>query len=325
MKGNFGWHGGRLAEARAIYGEGREGWIDLSTGINPVAWPGAQSLAIDWRALPDPQALAELEEAAATHFGTSPDHVCAVPGSEIGLRAVGQLLNLPARYIVPGYRTHAEAFPDARPITDLTPPSGEPSALLLANPNNPDGRIIAPKRLRQLLDESDHWLLVDEAFADSVPECSIAGQVGEERPLIVLRSFGKFFGLAGVRLGFVLGPSRIIALLRRLLGEWPVSAAAIAIGSAAYGDHDWIARTVSELPVRARRLDALLAGRGLAATGDCPLFRLVETDNPQALFDRLARNAILTRPFDDNPRWLRMGLPAGDAEFARLDASLRHG
>lgn len=322
MSAAFHWHGGRLAEARAAYGG--EDWIDLSTGINPVPWPHAGSVSVDWRSLPDPAMLAALEAAAAAHFGADPAYCCAVPGSEIGLRLVGRMLDLPAQYLVPSYRTHGEIFPAASPVDDLPPPM--PFTLLLANPNNPDGRIVPPARLRDWLDASGGgWLVVDEAFADSTPQTSLAPAIRDDNRLIVLRSFGKFFGLAGVRLGFVLGPREIVARIRRTLGDWPLSAAAIAIGAAAYNDRDWIARTRSDLAQRAAQLDALLAGHGLIASGDCPLFRLIRVDDAAALFDRLACRAILTRPFDYDPHWLRLGVPASAVERARLDEALRLG
>ena len=323
MTSAFHWHGGRLADAQLHYGRGDAPWIDLSTGINPVAWPGVSDVAIDWRSLPDPAALAELEAAAAAHFGADPAHVCAVPGSEIGLRMVGRILNLPACYLSPGYRTHGAVFADSAPVADLEdiPADG---VLLLANPNNPDGRVFTPARLREC-EARARWLIVDEAFADCMPHISIAGEVGDGRRLIVLRSFGKYFGLAGVRLGFVLGPAQIVAACRAMLGDWPVSAAAIAIGQAAYRDRDWIDATTEALRARAGELDVLLARHGLAARGGCPLFRLVEQADAWQLFERLARRAILTRPFSYRPDWLRFGLPPDDHAMERLDKALADG
>lgn len=322
----FSWHGGRLAEARAVYGG--EQWIDLSTGINPLAWPGVDEVTIDWRALPEPQALMALEAAAAAHFGVDPGQVCALPGSEMGLRLVGRLLPLPARYLVPSYRTHGAVFEQGVPMEDFGELPEGATALLLANPNNPDGRVIDPRRLCEWLaglERRGGWLIVDEAYADSLPECSMAAEIGDGRPLVLLRSFGKFFGLAGVRLGFLVGPRPIIARARAMLGEWPVSTAAVALGTAAYRDRMWIEAMLELLRRSAQRLDAMLARHGLSGRGDCPLFRLVEVDDGHALFERLAAHAILTRPFADHPRWLRLGLPGADAEWDRLAEALGHG
>ncbi|AEG51326.1 L-threonine-O-3-phosphate decarboxylase [Sphingobium chlorophenolicum L-1] len=322
----FAWHGGRLAEARAAYG-GAD-WIDLSTGISPLTWPGADHISMDWRCLPDPQDLAALEAAAAAHFGVDPAHLCTMPGSEAGLRLLGWMLDMPGRWLTPSYRTHAEVFAQGRAMAAGEDAPQQAVALLLANPNNPDGRILPPARLIEWLERLERaggWLIVDEAYADTTPSCSMAGEVGEGRRLILLRSFGKFFGLAGVRLGFLIGPREIVAKARRMLGEWPVSAAAIAFGRAAYEDRAWIEETIEALTKHAAELDAVLARHGLAARGECPLFRLIELEDGPALFDRLARRAILTRPFEENRRWLRLGLPGDAAALARLDRALADG
>ncbi|MEA3388444.1 threonine-phosphate decarboxylase [Sphingobium phenoxybenzoativorans] len=322
---SFSFHGGRLADAMAQFGMANAPWIDLSTGINPHGWPGADNLAVDWQALPDAGALNDLEAAAAACFGADPAHVCAVPGTEIGLRMLGDILSGAAIHAQPSYRTHGEMIPRSRPVA-LTELAGtEEATLILANPNNPDGRIMPPATLIGWLEarrDSAAWLVVDEAFADATPHSSLAAHVQDEQRLIIFRSFGKFFGLAGVRLGFVLGPRGVIAQYRQRLGSWPLSAAALAIGPAAYRDADWIAAMRVALREQAHALDAVLARRGFSAVGDCPLFRLIETADAAALFERLARHAILTRPFDYDPRWLRLGLPADREALDRLDAAL---
>ncbi|KGB56331.1 pyridoxal phosphate-dependent class II aminotransferase [Sphingopyxis sp. SE2] len=316
------WHGGGIEAAKREFGEGD--WIDLSTGINPHPWPGAAGMAFDWRRLPEPEHLARLEAVAADYFGVDPCHVCAVPGSEIGLRLVGALIGGDTAHIAPGYRTHGAMIAgSAETRWDVAP--GATGNLILANPNNPDGRPLAPDALLGWLERGVGWLLVDEAFADADPALSVAASVADDRKLIVFRSFGKFFGLAGVRLGFVLAPQAIVAALRARLGAWPLSEAAIAIGTAAYADAGWIEATRQRLPAEAIALDAVLARHGYRAAGACPLFRLIETDDGRALFERLARRAILTRPFADEPRWLRLGLPADAEALARLHAALGHG
>ena len=131
--------------------------------------------------------------------------------------------------------------------------------------------------------------------------------------------------MAGARLGFVIGPSEIIAAYRRLLGDWPVSSAAIAIGTAAYRDRDWIVSTRCRLATEAAALDAILACHGLASSGYCPLFRLIETPDAADLFERLARQMILTRPFETAPTWLRIGLPRDAPAIQRLDRALARG
>ncbi|MBB4858910.1 cobalamin biosynthetic protein CobC [Novosphingobium chloroacetimidivorans] len=314
-------HGGRLSDARARFGGAPGDWLDLSTGINPDAWSPPANATIDWQALPDPSALAELERTAARHFGVAPQLCLAVPGSEAGLRALGHILRLPGEHRRPCYSTHIDAF---RPGAA----DREASVLVIGNPNNPDGALTSRQDLMAALaqqEERGGWLIVDEAFVDCAPDRSVADLVTDGRRLIVTRSFGKFFGLAGVRLGFVLAPGQVLDETRRLQGEWPVCAAALSFGTPAYGDDAWIARTRALLTTTADNLDAMLERHGLHARGACPLFRLVETPNAQELFTALARQQILTRPFADQPCLLRFGLPGGTDALARLDRALARG
>lgn len=327
MSGAFDWHGGRLDAACAYFGGAREEWLDLSTGINPCPWPVPGDLAPDWHALPDPSALARLEEIAATYFGVDPSLCCAVPGSEIGLRLIAAILGLPGRYLEPSYRTHAAMFSQADPVVEPRDGDGA-NALVIANPNNPDGRVTPPAMLCEwfaLQEEAGGWLIVDEAFVDTMPLVSIAPEVDPARRLIVLRSFGKFFGLAGVRLGFAIAPPDVISALRDLVGDWPLSGAALAIGERAYADSAWIDATRSALATRATQFDRILSQYGMEPQGASPLFRLVRAENAGALFDRLARHHILTRPFADRSDWLRFGVPANEAQMQRVARALGDG
>lgn len=312
-------HGGRLGAACARFGGERGDWLDLSTGINPRSWPVPAEITPDWRALPDPQDLVRLERIAAAYFRADPNLCLAVPGSETGLRALAGLLGLPGLHLSLSYGTYSDAFlhGEAR--------DGRARTLVLGNPNNPDGAVTPRGALLNALERQERsggWLIVDEAFVDCTPELSIADEVAEGRRLIVTRSFGKFFGLAGLRLGFVLAPTAVLAQLRRLQGEWPIGAAALSFGSAALADEEWIARTRDDVRLAAERLDQVLSRRGFAPRGSCPLFRLVETEAAQELFTALASRHILIRPFSDHPRLLRLGLPFGARSLARLDAAL---
>lgn len=324
MSGDFAWHGGRLEEARRVFGNGLRPWLDLSTGINPAPWPGVEALRFDWQVLPDPAALQALEAQAARYFDVDPAFCCALPGSEIGLRLLGTIIDLPGRFRDPCYRTHASIFPESGSACGPLD-QGEATALVIANPNNPDGVLSDPTLLRGWLaaqEAAEGWLIVDEAFVDPIPAASMAQEVAAERALIVMRSFGKFFGLAGVRLGFAIAPPALVAALRQRLGDWPLSAAAMAIGLHAYADQQWIARTRGDLVGRAARFDATLLRCGFSPQGQSSLFRLIETARAPGLFERLARQQILTRPFADRPKWLRFGVPASEDDLKRVEQAL---
>lgn len=328
MDGGLSYHGGRLAEACARYGGDATDWIDLSTGINPHSWQPPTKLEVDWRALPDPLALSRLERTAAGYFGCDPALCAAVPGSETGIRRIAQTLDLPGLHQPLSYGTYRRAFHHAEAVADLSALPRRATVLVIGNANNPDGNVSSRAGLLALLDHQERhggWLIVDEAFADCDLDWSIASEVTVGGRLIVLRSFGKFFGLAGLRLGFAIAPPEVLGGLRDSLGDWPVHAAALAFGTAAYDDTLWIAQTRKSLVRHAAALDAVLLRHGLATTGDCPLFRLVTTPDAARLFERLAQRQILTRPFAEYPALLRIGLPPDDAGLARLDAVLADG
>ena len=305
-------HGGRVAAAAHAFGG--DDWIDLSTGIAP--WPydhGAIDLGFD--RLPEPGALAGLEAAAALAFGVAdPALVVPVPGTDLALRLLAVILPAERPAVVrPGYAGHAAAWGQARSVAAHTDP-GDADLLVLANPANPDGRVTLPDQLRALAQRMT--VVVDEAYADPAP--GLAPQASDR--LVVLRSFGKFYGLPGVRLGFVIAGARVAGALRHLLGDWPVSAAAVAIGSAAYADRPWAMEQAARIDTVGTLLD--LALTDLDAIGHAPLFRLVRTADAHRLFRHLCRHAILTRPFADRPDELRIGLPPGGAALARLTTAL---
>jgi len=331
-------HGGDLAAAAARWGTAAAGWTDLSTGINPWPWPWpvpveqAAPPAELWTRLPASADLARLTAAAASAYGArGPAVVAAVPGTEAAIRLLPRLVP-PGRVGVvgPTYGGHAPAWRLAghavEPL-DALPPTGSgtlPETVIVTHPNNPDGRLQDPDALLALADAQaarGGRLVVDEAFADVVPEHSVAGSAGRAG-MIVLRSFGKFYGLAGLRLGFVLADAQMVEAVRTALGPWPVSGPALAIGAAALEDEDWRRRTRTRLAEVAGRLDALLARRGLRAAGGTDLFRLVETPDAPAIAAALGHAGIYVRDFAERPAWLRFGLPPSTEAEARLEAAL---
>ena len=319
MTGTLTHHGGRMSDARARFGGTAADWLDLSTGINPRPWMPRGDRTIDWHALPDPAELVSLEQTAAAYFAADPALCLAVPGSEMALRALARTLQLPGRHLPLCYSTHHQAFTQAEPEHDA------PTVLILGNANNPDGMILSREAVLDALQQQERqggWLIVDEAFADCSPECSVADAVAENRRLIVTRSFGKFFGLAGMRLGFVMAPTTLLAQLRQLQGEWPINTAALAFGKQAYADAAWIETERLKLATAASQLDDVLRRHGLDPRGSCPLFRLVEMEHAHTVFEGLAQRWILTRPFAEHPRLLRFGLPRDDAALTRLDREL---
>ena len=314
-------HGGGLDRAVARYGIARECWIDLSTGINPDGYPVPMLPPDVWRRLPDAALDERLRAAAASCYRVhDAGLVVPAPGSQALIQWLPRL-EPPSRVAVlaPTYNEHAPAWAAAGhevwEVEDLDTIPADAAILVVVNPNNPDGRVAQPSRLLELAER--RLVVVDEAFADVVPEASVACCSGRPN-LVVLRSFGKFFGLAGLRLGFALAERQRALALGAALGPWSVSGPAAAIGIAALADDVWIANTRAKLAGAAARLDQLLAGSGLAVRGGTPLFRLIVHPDAEGLYERLARCGILTRRFAAQPAWLRLVLPADEAEWARL-------
>jgi cobalamin biosynthesis protein CobC len=316
-------HGGDLDRARAAYGG--DDWIDLSTGINRVPYPVPDLPRHAWAALPTAEDLATLEAAAARAFGT-PAEVVALAGAQAAIQLVPRLAP-PGRAAVlaPSYNEHAAALAaqgwrvDA--AAELAAMQGADLAVVV-NPNNPDGRRWTPGALAELAGRVGR-LVVDESFADADPGLSLAPETGAlgER-VVILRSFGKYFGLAGVRLGFALAGPETARRLRALAGPWAVGGPAIAIGAAAYADRGWQTATTARLRADAARLQALLAEAGWPTVGATALFVTAETGDARAAQARLARARIWTRAFPYSAGWLRLGLPGGPEEWARLAAAL---
>lgn len=319
-------HGGRMGEAAALFPNAPLPWIDLSTGINPLGWAGPRADFAALQRLPDPNETAALETVAAASFGVPPAMVAAIPGAESGLRLLPRLTGAPDVGILhPTYGGHAEAWHAAgRQVHTAAMLHGLPetSALVIVNPNNPDGRQIPPETLAGLASER-RLLIVDESFGEVTPQLSVAPRVHDR--LIVLRSFGKFFGLAGVRLGFIVAGPAIIAGVRAAFGDWPVSAEALAAGTAAYADAGWADATRTRLQQDSDRLDTMLVKAGLELLGGTSLFRLAACAHAAKWFEHLARHGLLIRPFGQQPGWLRFGLPGNEAAWSRLQTALKQG
>jgi cobalamin biosynthetic protein CobC len=316
-------HGGNLAVARVRFKGAPEPWLDLSTGINPIAYPIPDIPVAAWTRLPESDAVAALEAAAARAYGAGlAEMVVAAPGTQALIQVLPRLRPaMDVRILGFTYAEHARAWrhhgASVATVSSLQDLAGADVAVVV-NPNNPDGRLVEPGRLRALAADNPHTLLViDEAFAD------VLGDGASMLPIlpstcVVLRSFGKTYGLAGVRLGFAVAGPCWTDVLRRELGPWAVAGPAIAVGRVALDDAAWLNEATIRLRNDADRLDELLAGAGLAVAGGTPLFRFVRTGDSNRAFTALARQGVLVRRFEGLPGVLRVGLPGPEDDWARL-------
>jgi cobalamin biosynthetic protein CobC len=316
-------HGGNLDVACTRFGGRIEDWIDLSTGINRQPFPVGALSQRAWTALPSRADLSSLHDAARHAYGTTAP-VLAVAGAQAAIQMLPRLAP-PGRacILAPTYNEYAPVLASAgwqvEEAGDLDTLAGADLAVVV-NPNNPDGHAHDPAALLALASRTTR-LVIDESFADAMPGLSLAAEAG--RPgLLILRSLGKFYGLAGLRLGFVLGNEADIAALSGMAGPWPVSGAAIEIGRRALRDRDWADAARARLARDATRMDALAQATGWKLVGGTPLFRLCETGDAVAAQERLARAKIWSRVFGGKPGWLRLGLPGDETEWVRLAAVL---
>lgn len=319
-------HGGNLRAAQANFPRAHNDWMDLSTGINPHPYP-APPLAPDaWHRLPE--ACPGLLAAACAYYD-APD-LLPVAGTQAAIQML-PTLRPPARVVVaaPSYAEHVHQWRRAGhtvrevPYTELAAAVDTCEVLVVCNPNNPTGALVDPAVLQQWaarLASRGGWLVVDEAFGDTVPHASLA-PVCTRDGIIVLRSVGKFFGLAGLRLGFVGAAPVVLSALQTALGPWSVSGPAQQIGRAALEDRVWQNAMQTELAGAGVRLHTLLATQAIASCGTA-LFQWWPESQAPALQQYLARQGIWVRRFATGAGGIRLGLPASEAAWQRLTIAL---
>lgn len=326
MSGVF--HGGGVAAAARAYGHAPADWLDLSTGINPAPPDLPVLEPALFHRLPDADLTSDVRLAAQRFYASGDVLPIAAAGTQPLIRI---LASRAARgrvaVLSPTYGEYRAVFAAAGHAVDevsgLDAVRPEHRVVVAVNPNNPDGRLYSRADLLALsldLAGDDRLLVVDEAFGDMHPGESLAGAVGHHPHVVVLRSFGKFFGLAGIRLSFAIAGADHAAALEAGLGPWPVSGPALAIARALFArDPAPIRQAIRH---RAEALGQVFAGRGLRVVADAGLFLLIETPEAEALHAHLCRHAILTRIFDYRKTWMRVGLAADAQALARLSDAL---
>lgn len=321
-------HGGGVAAAAAVYGGAPETWLDLSTGLNPCP-PSLPDIPHHvWHRLPDADLLDKAQTRARGYY-QSPVQPLAVPGTQAVIQLLPRLVPKGQRVAIlgPTYGEYERSFRaygvDVDVLDTLDGIRADHGMVVLVNPNNPTGRIIPKADVAALYKKLSGWntkLVIDEAFADTMPDVSSVQLVTRESGPLVLRSFGKFFGLAGVRLGFAIGPDALLHTINDWLGPWAVSGPALHCAAALMSKNTAAIRTVIE--ERRAALENTLAHAGLQIAGGTPLFALVDHSDANALHDHLCRRHILVRKFDYAPRWLRFGLPPNSQADQRLAEAL---
>ena len=338
-------HGGKIQQAALKFGMPPEQWLDLSTGINPLGWKVPPIPDSHWLRLPEDED--GLVEAASSYYGVG--NLLPVAGSQAAIQVLSRLTeNSRVAVLSPTYSEHAHAwgfvYKKQKKRVYYNPPRHRVEAVslrvlentielydvvIVVNPNNPTGQVLTKERLsdwrKRLAVASqakgrERWLVVDEAFMDSTPEDSIVSQTGEPG-LIVLRSLGKFFGLAGVRVGFMFGWPELLESASQLLGPWQITGPSRLVARQALLDRQWQDETRKQLLLRGERLHDLLGSNGLHSSGGTSLFQWMKVPRSKELFNNFAKHGVLIRHFS-NPGGIRFGLPGTEPEWQRLENTL---
>jgi cobalamin biosynthetic protein CobC len=339
-------HGGDLHQASREFGFPLDQWMDLSTGIAPWAWPIADIPSHIWHRLPAEQC--PLERAAADFYGCDNAAILALPGSQFAIRSLPYLYNL-CRVALPdrGYIEHEKAWREAGQCgvhyhdtalnhLDREVRTGNVDIVLVVNPNNPTTAVLDRERLLEwadILKQRGGCLIVDEAFMDVDETMSLSRSC--PRPgLIVLRSLGKFFGLAGLRVGFLLSDEKVKFWLKKRMGPWAVSGPAQFLGVLALQDAQWHRQQrerIKEVAIMQHSLiSSVLEGLNKpeemrVAKGPLFISVFIASDKAATIFRGLARRGIWLRRFDypdSQQGCLRFGLVKNIDQRRRLQLGL---
>jgi cobalamin biosynthetic protein CobC len=323
-------HGGNILAMAEKYHVPQNEWLDLSTGLNPNGWSVHAIPENVWQALPEEGD--ELQRAACEYYGC--EYCLPVAGSQAAIQLLPSLRKgSKVGIISPTYAEHEHAWKKAGHTVkridacDVESEIVHLDVLVVVNPNNPTGEMFSVETLlgwHLQLSKKGGWLVVDEAFMDVTPELSLIS-TGIRSGLIILRSLGKFFGLAGVRCGVVITDKELLTLLAEKMGPWSVTGPSRYVATQALRDHDWHVTTRQSLKQHGHRLTTLLKQHGLPANGGTALFQWFKHPQAKKIFDAFARQGILLRLFNENASAnssLRFGLPKNEQQWLRLSEAL---
>ena len=321
-------HGGKRLQASLKYGIPEQQWLDLSAGINPNGWPVPRLPDECWQRLPEEED--GLIEVAARYYQVAPQQILPVAGSQAVIQHL-PALRRPARVAIvePAYNEHRHNWQRLGhkvrgiPVDKVESSLPDTDILVLVNPNNPTTTTIEPEQLlrwHRSLAQRGGWLIVDEAYVDSTPDYSLTPHAGAEG-LILLRSLGKFFGLAGIRVGFMLAPSELLSAMAEALGPWQLTTPSRWIARRALADTQWQDKTRTELRRQQQLLEKLLRETGFLCQS-CALFSWFSHPRATMIAHQLAQQGILVRLFPETES-IRIGLPGNTQNLEQLAQALK--
>ena len=316
-------HGGNLREAAQHYHIPLADWIDLSTGINPNGWQPTNIPQSVWQRLPEDND--GLLSAAQAYYNV--DNLLAVAGSQAAIQTLPYCRSHSQVGIVsPAYAEYDYCWRKAgheviaMTVDEVEQHLNSLDVLIVINPNNPDAHLHSLQTLQQWHDQLAQrgaWLIVDEAFMDSTPEHSLFTLNLAKLPnVLVLRSLGKFFGLAGLRLGFIAASPTILQKLQVLQGTWPISHPARWVGKKALLDTQWQCKTRQQLKQHSQQLAQCFYQAGYVVNSTA-LFCYLPNKQAKVLQQVFAQQGIWLRYFTQ-PQAIRIGLPNNSKQIERL-------
>ena len=315
-------HGCDIDLAIKKYGGERADWIDLSTGINRTSYPWQESVKVELRDLPSSKLLMGLEKAASRAYKVAEGaDTAAVQGAQqiISLLPICLKNYNSVAILGPTYNEYEKAFKSsgikAETVSEVSKLSSSDIAIIV-NPNNPTGKVIAEEILDDL-SKKVRILIIDESF-----KMFSSRRIQKFDNVIQINSLGKFFGLAGVRLGFVSGPSDFIKSVRVMLGPWPDSSVAAEIGIIALNDKTWISAMEKILLEGSNVLHEACNTKNWKLVGKTNLFHTYATSNCVEVEEQFAAHYIWIRTFDYSKSWVRLGIPTSKYEWARVRQAL---
>jgi cobalamin biosynthetic protein CobC len=324
-------HGGQLNNVAKLFKRPLNEWLDLSTGISPISYPIPSIPQIIWQQLP--QTSNGLIEAAKRYYGTG--NIITTSGSQAVIARLPSLyLNYTKRLPnkidvwlpVVGYKEHERSWHDAgfniKRYQNL--PTFKDLKLnaivVVINPNNPTGELHQQHTLKALLktvESLSGWLIIDEAFMDVITPNQTLIDLSTNKHLFVLRSIGKFFGLAGIRIGFLSAHSMWLLKLQQLSSPWEVNGPAQFIAEQALKDHTWQSAQRKTLIALSIKLEMLLTETFADSTNNClknievsgcGLFKTLVHPQATEIYQKFCHQGLYVRLCDENNA-LRFGIP----------------
>lgn len=322
------------------------GPIDLELAGNEGRAPPASVLdalaALDGEALRRYPDLGELRSAIADRHGVSPERVLVTAGGDQAIDLVSRAFLTPGQALC----THTPSFVmieraarfaggdvvavpwhgGAFPVDELLAHAGDATPLvILVSPNNPTGATIDEAAFRQVVEGAAPALVVvDHAYVEFT-ETDLTAVAAAYDNAAVIRTLSKAYGLAGARVGYLLGHPRLIEYLRRLRGPYPLSVPSIAAATARLEDDVGVAPYVDTVRSTRSRLEACLDRLGVDRSDSEGNFVLGRFPDGRWAFDALAGLGIRTRLFPDRPALadaLRITVPDQADDGARVEAAL---